>query len=158
MAPNPPRVPTTPVEGQAELVIRPHASLHLSLDVQSSTQRGLDTRQSSLCGSSSTPCAATQAWVSPAHVPDWSNLKIIHRNTLPPRSHFYLYDSEQEALVNDATKARSLLLSGLWGLNVTNGPFKGPIDFYNPDFDNFKWPLVKVPGMWSVTCTYETLI
>ncbi|KAK7942420.1 beta-galactosidase [Apiospora aurea] len=87
--------------------------------------------------------------VRPDHVPDWSNLQVIHRNTLPPRSHFFTYDSERDALSADVTRARSFLLSGTWGFHLTHGPFNGPTDFWQPSFDNSKWDLVKVPGMWQ---------
>jgi beta-galactosidase len=86
----------------------------------------------------------------PNHIPDWSNLKIIHRNTLPPRSHFFTYDTENDALASDAGRARSALLSGLWGFHLSASPFKGPRDFYEPSFDNSEWALVNVPGMWQL--------
>lgn len=88
--------------------------------------------------------------IQPDHIPDWSNLEVIHRNTLAPRSGFFLYESEADALSGDITRARSHLLSGLWGFNLTNGPFNGPTDFYDPKFDNSKWPIVRVPGMWQL--------
>ncbi|KAI0542011.1 intracellular beta-galactosidase BgaD [Xylaria digitata] len=88
--------------------------------------------------------------VKPDHLPDWNNLKVIHRNTLPPRSHFHLYNSEEDALSGDVNnKSRAALLSGTWGFHLSTSPFKGPRDFYKPDFDHSDWKLIQVPGMWQ---------
>ncbi|KAF2972617.1 hypothetical protein GQX73_g935 [Xylaria multiplex] len=88
--------------------------------------------------------------VKPDHIPDWNNLKVIHRNTLPPRSHFHLYNTEEDALSGDVNnKSRAALLSGTWGFHFSTSPFKGPRDFYKPDFDHSDWKLIQVPGMWQ---------
>jgi beta-galactosidase len=42
----------------------------------------------------------------PEHRPDWSNLSVLHRNTLPPRANFKIFNSEKEALTRDESKAR----------------------------------------------------
>ncbi|KAI0133695.1 glycosyl hydrolases family 2, TIM barrel domain-containing protein [Xylariales sp. AK1849] len=122
----------------------------MDLRVKESDLEQIEPEDSGLCSSLPDPPFITRTGVEPAHVPDWSNLKVIHRNTLPPRSHFFLYDSEKDALANDVSLARSYLLSGLWGFDLTNGPFNGPTDFYKPGSDTTKWPLVKVPGMWQL--------
>ncbi|KAI1880930.1 hypothetical protein JX265_001170 [Neoarthrinium moseri] len=151
MAPNS-SLPHTCPEGDlsAELVIRPHTRLRVDLNVAhleppTSQSRRARPRRSS----SRDPPSAAQTTVQPNQIPDWSNLKVIHRNTLPPRSHFFSYNSDADALVNDPGRARSLLLSGLWGFDLAESPFGGPRDFYKPDFDNAEWPLIKVPGMWQ---------
>ncbi|KAI8955367.1 glycoside hydrolase family 2 protein, partial [Xylaria longipes] len=88
--------------------------------------------------------------VKPGHLPDWSNLKVLHRNTLPPRSHFHLYNTEEDALSGDVeNKSRAALLSGTWGFHLSPSPFKGPRDFYKPGFDHGDWKLIQVPGMWQ---------
>ncbi|KAI0868274.1 glycoside hydrolase family 2 protein [Hypoxylon argillaceum] len=88
--------------------------------------------------------------VNPTNLPDWSNLKVIHRNTLPPRSHFHLYNTEEDAILGDVSnKSRAALLSGTWGFHLSTSPFKGPLDFYEPDFDHSDWKLITVPGMWQ---------
>lgn len=88
--------------------------------------------------------------VKPHSLPDWSNLKVIHRNTLPPRSHFHVYNNEEDALSGDVdNKSRAALLSGTWGFHLSTSPFKGPRDFYKPDFDHGAWKLIQVPGMWQ---------
>ncbi|ORY61533.1 family 2 glycosyl hydrolase [Pseudomassariella vexata] len=133
----------------AELVIRTNTNLHMDMYVNSPDLE-VDTRDTSLCGSSVLLPSASQTHVQPKHLPNWNNLKVIHRNTLTPRSHFFLYNSEKDALAGDVQRSRSLLLSGLWGFHLTNGPFNGPTDFFDPNFDNSKWDLIKVPGMWQL--------
>lgn len=86
---------------------------------------------------------------------DFNNLSVIHLNTLPPRSHFFLYTSEKDALeasqTHDVTKSKSQLLSGTWKFLHTDGPFQGPVaDFFREDFDISGWPDIHVPGMWQL--------
>ncbi|KAI0595218.1 family 2 glycosyl hydrolase [Biscogniauxia sp. FL1348] len=87
--------------------------------------------------------------VQPKALPDWSNLKVIHRNTLPPRSHFHVYNTEKDALSADVSLSRAVLLSGTWGFHLAPGPFQGPRDFYKSGFDHSEWKLIQVPGMWQ---------
>ncbi|KXL47922.1 glycoside hydrolase family 2 protein [Acidomyces richmondensis BFW] len=86
----------------------------------------------------------------PSHRPDWANLEIIHKNTLAPRSNFVLYDSEQDALSRDISKAKALNLSGKWRFHLTSNPFEAPRGFENPDFDSSGWSRIEVPGMWQM--------
>ncbi|KAG5988090.1 hypothetical protein E4U52_006932, partial [Claviceps spartinae] len=82
--------------------------------------------------------------------PDWSNVHVIHRNTLPVRSHFFLYDHEEDALVRDVTKARAQCLSGRWKFHLSTSPFAGPRDFYKLGFDASEFGHIRVPGMWQL--------
>ncbi|KAI1799030.1 glycoside hydrolase family 2 protein [Daldinia bambusicola] len=69
---------------------------------------------------------------------------------LPPRSHFHLYDTENDAMMGIENRSRAALLSGTWGFELSPSPFKGSRDFYKPDFDHTEWELIKVPGMWQL--------
>lgn len=86
----------------------------------------------------------------PATKPDWANLNILHCNTLEPRSHFYLYDKEQDAIARDLSKARAHPLSGKWKFHLANSPFEVPDDFQQGDFDTSKWEEIEVPGIWQL--------
>ncbi|KAK2591760.1 hypothetical protein QQS21_010550 [Conoideocrella luteorostrata] len=88
--------------------------------------------------------------VHPASLPDWSNVDVIHRNTLSPRSNFYLYDSEKDALARDVTKAKAQCLSGKWDFHLSKSPFEGPREFYKPDFKTSEFGEINVPGMWQL--------
>ncbi|TDZ54969.1 Evolved beta-galactosidase subunit alpha [Colletotrichum trifolii] len=90
-----------------------------------------------------------QTHVHPKKIPDWSNLEVLHRNTLPPRSYFFLYNNEQDALTRDITKSKSLLLSGKWKFHISTSPFLGPRHFYDRDYDVSEWDDIVVPGMWQ---------
>lgn len=86
---------------------------------------------------------------------DFNTLSVIHRNTLPPRGHFFLYSSESDALeaaqTHDVVKSKSQLLSGTWKFLHTDGPFQGPmLDFFKGDFDTSGWDDIRVPGMWQL--------
>jgi beta-galactosidase len=86
----------------------------------------------------------------PKSLPDWSNLEVIHRNTLPPRASFHLYNNETDALARDATKYKSLSLSGTWKFSLAKSPFDAPADFFKKKYDARKWGEIEVPGMWQL--------
>ncbi|WYZ41220.1 hypothetical protein EsH8_V_000115 [Colletotrichum jinshuiense] len=138
------------------VTISSETDLHLSLYMEKLGRRRR-LGSSSSDGSSSSAGPAEQeatAVVAPSHtfptsLPDWSNLKVIHRNTLPPRSYFFLYNNEADALTRDTSKSKSLLLSGKWKFHLTPSPFAGPRDFYKTDFDTSAWDDIVVPGMWQ---------
>lgn len=88
--------------------------------------------------------------VHPQSIPHWNNLAVIHRNTLPPRSHFYLYDKECDALMRDVSKAKAQCLSGQWKFHLSKSPFEGPRQFFKPEFSTANFHDVVVPGMWQL--------
>ncbi|KAJ2903648.1 hypothetical protein MKZ38_009591 [Zalerion maritima] len=93
------------------------------------------------------------AHVHPATLPDWSNIKVIHRNALHPRSYFHIYNDPSKALARDTSKSRAQLLSGpdtKWLLDVQKSPFDGPTTFYENGYDLRNWKEVQVPGMWQL--------
>jgi beta-galactosidase len=82
--------------------------------------------------------------------PDWANLDVLHRNTLPPRSAFFLYNSEVDALSRDVSKAKAISLSGKWKFHLTNSPLDAPRGFEAASFDTSQWADIQVPGMWQL--------
>ncbi|KAF7552912.1 hypothetical protein G7Z17_g3971 [Cylindrodendrum hubeiense] len=93
---------------------------------------------------------AAQAQVYPPAVPDWQNLEVIHRNTLTPRPHFFVYDDESSALSRDSSRARVQCLSGTWKFHFSKTPLEGPADFFRQDYDVKVFDDVQVPGMWQL--------
>ncbi|KAF3761719.1 family 2 glycoside hydrolase [Cryphonectria parasitica EP155] len=85
---------------------------------------------------------------------DWNNLEVLHRNTLSPRSHFFLYPTEQEALdaalTHDTSHSKSQLLSGTWKFHLSASPLSGPKSFFEDDYDVSDWRDIEVPGMWQL--------
>ena len=86
----------------------------------------------------------------PEDRPDWSNLSVLHRNTLPPRANFKIFNSENEALSRDETKARVQTLAGTWKFHLANSPFEAPEGFEVADFDKSQWSDIPVPSMWQL--------
>ncbi|TVY83569.1 Evolved beta-galactosidase subunit alpha [Lachnellula suecica] len=86
----------------------------------------------------------------PRSQPDWANLAVIHRNTLPPRSSFFNYTNSEDALSYYASKAEALCLSGTWKFSFANSPFKAQANFFDADYDTSKWDGITVPSMWQL--------
>ena len=84
--------------------------------------------------------------------PDWANLEVLHRNTLEPRTSFYIYKSEADALTRDVTKAEATCLSGKWKFHLASSPFDAsvPVGFEESTYDDSSWKEVDVPGMWQL--------
>ncbi|KAL2759327.1 glycoside hydrolase family 2 protein [Sodiomyces alcalophilus JCM 7366] len=85
----------------------------------------------------------------PESTPDWNNLQVLHRNTLPPRSGFFVYGNARDALDYNPSKAKCLCLSGKWKFHLSPSPFEGPRDFWTTGFDTYSWDDIVVPGMWQ---------
>lgn len=86
----------------------------------------------------------------PHSPPDWNNLSVLQKNTLPPRSGFFVYSSEENALSRDIAKSKTISLSGNWRFNLSRNPFQAPQGFQNPNYDVSYWSDIKVPGMWQL--------
>ncbi|KAK3292665.1 uncharacterized protein B0H64DRAFT_233898 [Chaetomium fimeti] len=93
---------------------------------------------------------------TPASVPDWNNLKVIHKNTLPPRSQFFLYRNREDALSRDVARSKSQLLSGQWLFHLSKSPLDGLVDFHQhtpTDLESkhgWHGQTIRVPGMWQL--------
>ncbi|CAI7652870.1 hypothetical protein PCG10_006030 [Penicillium crustosum] len=83
----------------------------------------------------------------PKSIPDWNNLKVIHKNTLPPRAHFYSYASEELALTFNRDKSEYISLNGTWKFRHDASPFEAPEWTVA---DPLSWDDIKVPGMWQL--------
>ncbi|KUJ12663.1 family 2 glycosyl hydrolase [Mollisia scopiformis] len=100
--------------------------------------------------SKSSNVSMTETHTFPKELPDWSNLEVLHRNTLPPRASFFLYNTYEDALTRDISKSKSLSLSGTWKFSLAKSPFDVPLDFYNPEYNTAEWGKMEVPGMWQL--------
>ncbi|KAL6828182.1 hypothetical protein V8C40DRAFT_274002 [Trichoderma camerunense] len=83
----------------------------------------------------------------PKTQPDWSNLDVLHRNTLPPRAHFYPFASKEAALSLNRENAQFQSLNGTWKFRHNVSPLELP-DW--KDLDPITWANIKVPGMWQL--------
>jgi beta-galactosidase len=96
------------------------------------------------------PSSVMASGIRPAGVPDWNNLRVLHKNTLPARSYFHNYSSEDDALTYDITKSKTHSLSGSWKFEHAYSPFEAPEGFEAPSYDTSKWNDITVPGMWQL--------
>ena len=96
------------------------------------------------------PPKVAETHTFPSQVPDWSNIQVIRRNTLPPRASFFVYDTVEDALTRDVAKSKTLSLSGEWRFSLSKSPFDVEPDFFSPTFDAASWGKIKVPGMWQL--------
>ncbi|KAJ5215005.1 beta-galactosidase [Penicillium chermesinum] len=83
----------------------------------------------------------------PETVPDWNNLKVIHKGTLPPRAHFYSYTDEAKALTLDRSQSEYRSLNGVWKFSHDESPLEAP---EWSSVDPRSWEEIKVPGMWQL--------
>lgn len=83
-------------------------------------------------------------------LPDWSNLAVLHKNTLPPRASFYIYENEQDALLRDVAKSKTLTLNGIWKFKLDKYPEEPARDFFETEFDASRWGDITVPGIWQL--------
>lgn len=84
----------------------------------------------------------------PESQPDWSNLQVLHRNTLPTRFHFFHYGSEDSARsCNRDASEYYRSLNGTWQFRYDESPLKAPKwDSQDP----MSWDTINVPGMWQL--------
>jgi beta-galactosidase len=86
----------------------------------------------------------------PPSRPDWSNVEVIHRGTIPPRSYFFPFDKEAAAVKADREESCSLNLSGTWKFQHSKSPFTAPQGFEQPDHNTTDWSNIQVPGHWQL--------
>ncbi|KAM0331284.1 hypothetical protein ACHAQA_002954 [Verticillium albo-atrum] len=140
-----------------DLTIDADSALHLDLQVRSCRSIRLGSLDSTSSDGSEKPPTALalgQPWHHlPENTPDWNNLKVLHRNTLPPRSSFFVYDGDLEGLEWDIDKAKAVCLSGTWKFHLSPSPFDGAREFWKLDYDHEAseepWSDIAVPGMWQ---------
>lgn len=89
--------------------------------------------------------AEVSAW--PGSLPDWSNVNVLHSNTLPARAHFYSYPDEEAALTFNREESLFHSLNGTWKFHYDASPFEAPIWETANVTD---WDEVVVPGMWQM--------
>ncbi|HOB20223.1 MAG TPA: glycoside hydrolase family 2 TIM barrel-domain containing protein, partial [Candidatus Atribacteria bacterium] len=84
-------------------------------------------------------------------LPDWSNHKVLGRNRLKSRAHFFPYSDPDTAVTYQrGLSSRFLLLNGQWDFYYAPSPQEAPAGFYNADFDTTGWDRIKVPSNWQL--------
>lgn len=86
----------------------------------------------------------------PTTKPDWDNLTVLHKDTLPPRSHFVFFSSEAEATTFDREQSGYFQsLNGTWKFRHDPSPFHAP-DWEHGQTSTADWGNILVPGMWQL--------
>ena len=79
---------------------------------------------------------------------------IFQENKLPPRAHFYAFESEEICLqpVEQAIKNSNQYqyLNGDWKFHFVDAPKDRLENFYEIDFNDSKWETIPVPGNWEI--------
>ncbi|KAF5548239.1 beta-galactosidase [Fusarium mexicanum] len=83
----------------------------------------------------------------PGALPDWSNLNILHRNTLPARAHFYSYPNRESAISFNREESYFHSLNGTWKFHYDISPLDAPIW---QTANTSSWADIEVPGMWQL--------
>lgn len=103
--------------------------------------------------------AAKETNTYPASTPNWSNLSVIHKNTLPPRASFLVYPSFASAFAKTPYDTNALPLNGTWRFRLEQSPFDidPSVLTQSPETHQVSlpssgenWGEIMVPGHWQL--------
>ncbi len=76
---------------------------------------------------------------------------VFEINKLPAHDDAFPFESRALALKNKKAASQFFYsLDGNWKFNFTENPANRPVDFYKTNYDDSKWPDIKVPGNWEL--------
>ena len=82
---------------------------------------------------------------------EWHDMDVNQVNRLPLHTAFFAYENVAKAEAGDpAASSRFLSLDGDWRFNWVEHADQRPTDFYDTRFDDSKWGLMPVPGLWEL--------
>ncbi|MFR9554351.1 MAG: glycoside hydrolase family 2 TIM barrel-domain containing protein, partial [Rikenellaceae bacterium] len=82
---------------------------------------------------------------------DWENEQVFEKNKIEARVASYSYNSVDNALSGDRTKAAMVSLNGDWMFNFTEDDDNRPTDFITTDFAGGDgWKEIPVPSSWEM--------
>jgi len=82
---------------------------------------------------------------------DWTDLKLLGRNTQPPRSAFVPFDDIKGAVSGSRGESpRFQLLNGNWQFYYAENPELVPEGFCAPEYRSMDWSTIPVPGCWQM--------
>lgn len=120
----------------------PNGYIHITIP-SSNTNTAKDSRNEE------TTLKKNESHTFPTSLPDWSNYDVLHKNTLPARASFFVYDNAEDACTRDISTSNTISLSGDYSFHLAKSPFEAP-DFHDPKFNRSSWGSIKVPGMWQL--------
>ncbi len=80
----------------------------------------------------------------------WQDHTVNSINRLPARATSYSYNSIEEALDGDRTKARIESLNGIWNFKFAEDAALAPAAFFESDYDTSGWDHIEVPSCWEM--------
>ncbi len=81
---------------------------------------------------------------------DWENERMIEQGRMSSRATSWSYESAEDALKGDRSKARMLSLNGEWKFQFTPDSKDRPTDFHQAGFDAAGWGTIPVPSSWEL--------
>ncbi len=76
---------------------------------------------------------------------------VFEINKLPSHDNAFPFESRELALKNKKEASQFFYsLDGNWKFNLTENPANRPVDFYKTNYNDSKWPDIKVPGNWEL--------
>ena len=81
---------------------------------------------------------------------DWENEIMFEQNKMPARVPSYSFQTLDDALGGDRTKARVQSLNGIWKFKYVGKAEDRPLDFMAADFKGDNWATIEVPSNWEL--------
>ncbi|WP_182199640.1 glycoside hydrolase family 2 TIM barrel-domain containing protein [Paraliobacillus salinarum] len=82
---------------------------------------------------------------------DYENHKMLKRNRVAARTHFFSYNHLEDALNFDRDLSKGFtLLNGMWKFCYAESPALSPESFYENDYDVSGWDDLQVPSSWQM--------
>ena len=83
--------------------------------------------------------------------PAWLDPAINQVNMEPRHASFFGYENAEKAnAANKYQSSRYLSMEGKWKFNFVKNYFDRPVGFEKPTFDDSKWDLFNVPGLFEI--------
>ena len=81
---------------------------------------------------------------------DWENHEVLGRNKEKPRTDFYTYDNQEQALAGIREASSSFKsLNGNWKFRWAKNLSQSPENFFESNYNDNNWNEIPVPGNWE---------
>ena len=91
------------------------------------------------------------AAISSATSHDWENEQVFSINKEPAHCTYTPYATVEQAMMDvSAYSPYYRCLNGTWKFNWVKHPDLRPVEFYNPDYNDYYWDDIPVPSNWQL--------
>ncbi len=84
-----------------------------------------------------------------AQIPEWQNPEVVSVNREPMRASAFPFVSVAEAAKGVEKASNFESLNGLWKFRWLPNPTNLPLNFQDPDHEDFEWDNLQVPANWE---------